>query len=42
MRDFQAQSGFPLRPKRATMTAPKRAIGRAWFHAYMLGTQSVM
>jgi hypothetical protein len=29
MRDFRARSGFLLSAKRATMTAPKRAIGRA-------------
>jgi hypothetical protein len=38
MRDFRAEAGFPLPPKRAKMPAPKRAIGRAQFHAYMLRT----
>jgi hypothetical protein len=38
MRDFRVEAGFPLSLKRATMTAPKRAIGRAQFHAYMLRT----
>jgi hypothetical protein len=35
--------GFPLAAKtRYNSPAPKRAIGRAQFHAYMLMTQSVI
>jgi hypothetical protein len=35
--------GFPLITKtRYNSPAPKRAIGRAQFHAYMLQSQSVM
>jgi hypothetical protein len=35
--------GFPLTAKmRYNSAAPKRAIGRAKFHAYMLQTQSMM
>jgi len=35
--------GFPLAPKtRYNPPAPKRAIGRAKFHAYMLQSQSMM
>src|SRR5262249_32464029 len=41
MRDFRSRSCFPLRPKGATIAAPKRAIGRAQFHAYILETHSV-
>ena len=40
MRDFRTGTGFPLAPKRATISpAPKRAIGPAQFHAYMRKTQ---
>jgi hypothetical protein len=35
--------GFPLVAKtRYNSVAPKRAIGRAQFHAYMLKSQSIM
>jgi hypothetical protein len=35
--------GFPLATKtRYYAPAPKRAIGRAQFHAYMLQSQSMM
>jgi hypothetical protein len=42
MRDFRT-IGFPPASKtRYNSPAPKRAIGRAQFHAYMLQSQSMM
>jgi hypothetical protein len=40
---FPATIGFPLAAKtRYNIAAPKRAIGRAQFHAYMLQSRSMM